>query len=418
MRFFDFFRRPSERDQFANAVMRRVRQLGWSGKLVYDREGFQLVYGAGQEKLFLGNVFKDWREADASAKQSNVNQVAAALFEFREGGNFDDLEASLPALLPVLRNRRDLETLWLHEELDDKRDGWDGAIQPMCDALAVVVAVDRPATISLLRGVKLREWNISLQPLLKRAIANLREISPVSFERDPAGFYISQYNDQYDCSRLLVPEVFDRLPLNGSPVVIPAVRNGMVVAGENDVSGLIAMSKFADEEILKATRPISYLPLVRRGADWVVFEPDDPALEPLQEMRVKQMLWDYECQRELLQSYCDRAGRDVHVAKVEPRKFNAGVRVRTFSTWAQGASTLLPRTDAVAIYQSDKERWLIRSWDDVWAVCGGTFSDEGMYPSRFLTPASMSESQLARLDAEFGAPTWLPPPAKDAHLIG
>jgi uncharacterized protein YtpQ (UPF0354 family) len=388
--------------------MRRARAKGLPHKISYDADGFYLLHGADQQtRLFLHNAFKDWSEAKATDKDAMLDQIVAGLFDTATERK-SDLESCLAQLLPVIRNRRDLETFWLDPSLNALREEWEGASHVLCDAISIILAVDQPASIALVNRKKLGEWDASFSSLLPRAVENLRENSPTLFERDPQGFYISQYNDQYDCSRLLLPELFGLLPLRGDPVAIAVARNGLVVAGSDDTSALLAMARFADQEIEKATRPICYLPLILKNGVWNVFKPNEPALAPLYELHAKQFLWDYECQRDLLQNYYMRIGRDVCVSKIEARKF--GDRVYGLATWSPGLAAQLPRVDAVAIFRPDKGGQVsIRSWADFWTVCGHTLIDEGLYPQRFLTPPSLGAQEADRLERDFRSPDWLPP---------
>lgn len=412
MSIFDLFRRRSDRDRFALGVIRRAKERSWPHKIEYDREKFCLRSGTDGATFYLENVYGDWIKNDADGKRADVDRVVSTMFE---GSLPLDWESSSSLLLPAVRNRRALECQWLATEGKIERAWWDGAFVPLCDSLAIVIAVDRPTSIALIDNRKFGEWNRSFEQLMEHAVLNLRERSPTRFERHPSGFYFSQYGDQYDCSRLLLPELFDLLSLNGDPVAIPVTRDGLVVAGSNDVSALCAMARFVEDVIQESARATAYLPLILRDKAWSVFEAEGPALEPLRDLVAKQALWDYECQRELLQAHCEQTGRDVWVGKIEANKF--GSRVYTFSTWTQGVTTLLPRTDAVAINPGEQGSWFIRTWDDFWSVFSDDLVDEGIYPSRFQTPARMTEKKLERLISEFGLPPWLPTPQNDAHLL-
>lgn len=408
MKLRDFFRRPSDRDRFAQIVISRAARRGWPHKIVYDRDEFVLnVGGPKGMKFFLQNTYSEWLKAQAEgrSREGEVDQLISAMFE--AVAEDETLEAALPHVLPVIRNRRELECYCVDPALNMEFGQWDSAYQPLCQALAVGVAIDRPSSLMVLDSKQLRHWGVPFARLLDRAISNLREKSPTLFERQPDGFYVSQYDDQYDCSRLLLPEIFGLLPLKGEPVAIAVARQGMVVAGSEDTNALLAMARFAEEQIEKATRPTSYLPIVWSGGAWSVFDPAEPELEPLRDLRAKQMLWDNENQREVLQAHYAKTGRELFVGKIQAHKFNGNVY--TFATWAQSVETLLPRVDAVAVCRVDG-RWVLRSWEDFWLVCGDLLVDEGCYPTRFRTPHSMSNERLERLESGFNQPTWLPTP--------
>lgn len=399
--------RGSERDQLAQAIMRRAKERGWRHDIKYDRAKFSLHWGPGPDgaTFHLDNVYADWRRGTADSRVADVERVVSTLFE---GGDRSSLETALPQLLPTLRNRRELESLWMNPENGQKREWWDGAFMPLCDALAVGLAIDRPSSLVVVDNRRLGEWQASFPALMERAIMNLREKSPTLFQRDPDGFYISQYNDQYDCSRLLIPELFNLLSLDGDPVAIPVARNGLVVAGSRDMIALCAMAHFVEEQLDAATRPIAYLPLVLREKSWSVFEPDSPNLEPVRDLVAKQKLWDYECQRVDLQAHHTGNGREVFVGKIIAKKF--GGKIYSITTWTETVQTLLPEADAVTIIRADG-RWVMRSWGDFTCVCAELLTKQGLYPARFMTPHWMDEPRFERLLNDFKAPAWLPDPA-------
>jgi len=410
MSIFDLFRRSSDRDRFAKGVIRRAKVRSWPHEIEYDREKFCLRSGTDGATFYLENVYGDWIKNGADGKRADVDRVVSTMFE---GALPLDLESSLSLVLPAVRNRRALECQWLATEGKIERAWWDGAFLPLCDSLAIVIAVDRPTSIALIDNRKFREWNRSFAQLMDHAVLNLRERSPTRFERHPSGFYFSQYNDQYDCSRLLLPELFDLLSLDGDPVAIPVTRDGLVVAGSKDVDALCAMARFVEEVIEESARATAYLPLILRDKAWSVFEAEGPELEPLRDLVAKQMLWDYECQRNVLQDQKTREGREILAGKIIAKKFDG--KVYAIATWTETVQTLLPHVDAVAVMRVDGQ-WIMRAWDDFWAVCGDLLSDQGLYPRRYMTPNWMGEAKFERLLHDFRPPVWLPEPANNATL--
>ncbi len=409
----DLLRWPTDKDRFAQKVIRRAKERGWPYPITYDSNDFRLDVGVKDAKFFLHNIYAAWTKADPAERPGEIDRCVSAMFEANR--EIESLEEALPLLLPIIRNRRELECYSLNPSLGMESGKWTGAYQPLCETLAIGLAIDRPSSLALIDSRYLRQWEASFTNLLQCATMNLRERSPAKFQREPDGFYVSEYNDHYDCSRLLLPELFDLLSLNGDPVAIAVARQGMVVAGSRDTKALVAMARFAEEKIEGASRPVSMLPLVRQGRSWIRFEPTDPELETLRDLGAKQELWDYHEQRELLVPYCESKSRDVYVAKVEALKFDA--RVYGWTTWTQSLPTLLPRVDAVVINRGEGERPLMRAWADFWSVCGDTLADEQLYPVRYLTPPAIDARRLERLARDFGLPSWLPAPKDHEQLF-
>ena len=199
--------------------------------------------------------------------------------------------------------------------------------------------------------------------------------------------------------------------MQGDPVAVAIARNGLVVAGSKDTKALLAMAAFVEQVLRDATRPIGFLPLIRKGKQWAAFDPVEVELAPLRELRAKQFLWDLELQREGLNEHFERTGRDVYVAQIDARRYDDGIF--GIATWGQNAETLLPCTDAVALFRSKDEPVVVRSWDHFWTVFGDVLIDECVYPKRYLTPKVIDAERLNRLEREFPNPHWFTPKKSD-----
>lgn len=368
------------------------------GAISYNPEQFSLHLG--EKTFFLDNAFDDWSKAEFAQKRLQVEHYIDGWFEVDETRS---LAQSLPHLLPAVRNRAELTNYYLDANLNFPRDSWDGAVQPLCDCLVVAVAEDRPKSLALLRREKLLTWDTDYSTLLERAIRNLRAISPVNFVREPGGYYVSNYNDHHDAARLLLTHLFEYLDLKGCPVVIPVARNGIVVAGSDDNPALIEMARFAVLNVEQETRSIAYQPLILINGQWSKFSPEDPDLQPVRDLAVRQTLWDYERCRENMQKFCESQGRDVWVSKLEAHRFGEA-SIKTLTTWA--TASLLAKSDAIAFLAAGK--FVVRSWDDVISVCGQDWTEEDCYPVRYFTKTGPSEEQLKVLEKGFNPPSWAP----------
>ena len=249
-----------------------------------------------------------------------------------------------------------------------------------------------------------RDWGRSFDEVLGIALDNLRARSPCRFERQPEGYYLSDFGDWHDASRLLLPDLFQQLELRGDPVAIAIVREGLVVAGSEDVPGLTAMAAFAEASFLGATRPISRAPLVFRQGAWLPFEPQDPALSSLNVQWARQRAWDYGQQAEMLEPYFVAIQLDRFLAPLEIVK--DGSRSRTWTSWAWNANPLLPKADAVVLLGEGGQA-LPRLWQDVEALCGPFQAEGATYPQRYNCGDWPDAETLQRLAATTEPPAWL-----------
>lgn len=405
MNFLDVLRGGSEQDRFAKKYLKQLRAIGWKGAAVYEPDGFliRLDRAEGQGTIFLHNVFQDWKKASSGERIDTLRRAVLSALDI--GIDRETFEEARSFLLPVVRNLSHMVTQRLHAAPAERLSDLEGCYKPIADTLAVMIAVDRPNSISVVYGEVLKTWGVTLDEALTVALENLREISPVRFERQDGGFYVSDYGDYHDASRLLLPHLFQSLTLKGDPVAVVVSRSGVVVTGSEDPKALEAMAAFVETIIADETRPIAYRPLVLRDGVWTAFEA--PSVAAVALLSVKQTLWDANEQQAAMNAYHERIGRDVYVASLEV--LEADGRYPTWAIWTFGVDTLLPRTDVVALNPGDVGAVLPRYWRDVEAICGPFAREPETEPPRYRVCDAPSADQLARLEAA-ERPSWFPEP--------
>ena len=390
LNLFDRLRGGSEQDLFAKRVIRRLRQRGWRGKIVYDRNQFVLRLD-NEHALFLGNALRAWKAATATTRDGEIDTAIGFLFEDHRDTSFD---ACGPRLLPVIRGRAHIANAWMIPALATGPDSYDGAWKPFCEGLAVLVAIDSPTSIQLLNSSRMSEWAMSFDQVLDVAMENLRALSPCQFERQNGGFHLSTYGDHYDASRILLPHLFDQLPLRGDPVAVVVAREGLVVAGSDDLAALDAMAAYVEEEIERAMRPVSTLPIILQGGEWRLMPTHAPELSALDRLRIRQKLTEYSDQKEVLQGYVTAQGRELYVAETQSRR--DGDRLMTWAAWTEEVPTLLPVADIIIVNPTGGPP-IARRWSDVEAVCGPFVVEPATYPARWVVETWPGPDVLARL---------------------
>lgn len=403
MNFLDVLRGGSEQDRFAKKYLSLLRTLGWKDAAVYERDAFLIRLSGpdGQGSIFLHNVFRDWRKALPGERGETLRRAVMSALEMdAHRGTFEETR---PLLLPVVRNLSHLVTQRLHASPAQPLLDLEGVYRPIADTLAVMVAVDGPNSISIVYGEGLKTWGVTLDEALSVAVENLREISPIRFVREDGGFYVSDYGDYHDASRLLLPHLFLALGLKGDPVAVVVSRSAVVVAGSEDPPALEAMAAFVEVVMADETRPIAYRPLVLRDGAWAVFEA--PLVPAIALLSAKQTLWDANEQKAALDSYHERTARDVYVATLEV--LEADDRYPTWAIWTFGVDTLLPRTEVVALNPGEVGSVLPRYWRDVEAICGPFEREPETEPPRYRVCDAPSAEQLTRLQAA-ERPPWFP----------
>jgi hypothetical protein len=170
------------------------------------------------------------------------------------------------------------------------------------------------------------------------------------------------------------------------------------------------MAAFAAFTFDNATRPISCEPFVLKDGAWLAFEPSDRALAAVRTLTVKQRRWDY----------LQQAGRieprfaeiDRYVAPFEVLLHDG--EMRSWTSWAQDARSVLPKTDALVMVNAAGEV-LPRLWKDVEQVCGPLPLEDTAYPPRFSGLRWPDNDAWRRL-RELDGPSWLPASAADGMI--
>jgi len=379
--------------------MRRLRERGWSGPIRYDPDAFTLEVEGNAGQFFLGNIFRDWETYPPRERAAQLDRAIAFMFETDQDKTFEEVA---DRLLPVVRNLRDLQSLALESEPDPSREIW----QPhdvLVDPLGVVLAIDRPHSLSFVQASKLEEWGCTFEDALDRAMSNLVAKSPVRFNQTPGGFYISNYGDAHDSSRLLMPELFRALQVNGDPIAVAISRSILVVAGSEEPEALHAMAEFVIREFPEQTRPTSFLPMVLIGDDWCAIDPYSRSLDAIRDLGVRQALWDYDLQARMLTAHLERKGEDIFVAPLEFVMLRGDAH--TWTSWTEGVPALLPHSEALGLTSRDGRR-LFRLRRDIEAVCEPFAADTTLYPVRYSPPPWPSPELWSRLESEFTAPEW------------
>jgi hypothetical protein len=386
---------------FAKQYIERLKARGWQSEAIYDSDRFAIVLGDDAGTAFLDTVYREWRDLPKSKRFDHLDRAVAWVFERQSSDDYDKISSSL---LPVIRNRCQFDNQWRDDAVGMKEDFFAGVSKPFCDVLTVALAIDRPSAIQIVSAEIQSRWGRPFDEVLSIAIENLRARSPSRFERAEGGFFTSAYDDHYDASRLLLPELFQGLPLQGDPVAVAVARSGIVVAGSEEYGALDAMAAFVEARLEQETRPISYLPLILRQGTWRPCDTDGASFAALDRLRARQDLWDYKVQKELLEAQFERTGREVFVATLNGLR--DGGQIRTWTTWTSAAASLLPEADAVAMAPELRGQTIVRFWSDIQEQCGPLKAEPGMYPPRYLVEVGPSVAGWERL-SQCEHPAWL-----------
>lgn len=392
------FKDTPDNDAFAERFIAAARRDGITGPMHYEADLFRISMAEGAY-FNLHNAHHAYLGA-ARGKQ----QQALAMFirSLRPGLDSEPAWEDLrPLLRPIIRSISQLEQLRLHEVA---AKGWDfpSAMQyrRLTDECVELLAIDHPEHTITKQDGPPPEWGVSLDESLDIARRNLRSVDAVDFVQLAPGLYRAAWEDAYDSSRALLPELVNRIPVKGRPVFMLATRDLMLVAGEHDLDAQSAMFDVATEGV-QGGRVISW-ELLCHDEDGRIQtrEPADEGLRARQNLlRLSFLQEAYQVQKQLLERIYQAHSEDVFAAKFMVLERDG----ETFSTcsWAKDVLASIPRTDTLALLvPGDAEpRMVFVPWDKAMPVIGHLLEADvrHLHPPRYFTRGFPSEDQLAQL---------------------
>lgn len=169
------------------------------------------------------------------------------------------------------------------------------AQQPITKWFSKAVAIDYPTHSAIANEAHLQDWGITFEEAFATGIERLRESTLPKF-RQQNGVWVSTWDDDYDSSRVLLPGIFDDLPLHGEPVVVIPNRLTLMVCGSEEPDALRVMFALAEAVVREKPKPQNTSPLAVRDGQILDFAvpPDSPVLNDVERAQKFAALATYE----------------------------------------------------------------------------------------------------------------------------
>jgi hypothetical protein len=387
--------------EFAELVRDAIVRAGETAALRYDADEFRLLAGDDNKNILnLGNAYAEYRAAAADVRGRVVRRFARCWFATRRGVP-DQYEDVTPDLLPGVRNRAYFEMIRLRLQAEgQKPPEWPYRV--LAGRLGVGVVYDLRESMLQVQQHHLTSWGVGFDEALRAAVDNLGEISRDEWYDLAPGVWASPWHDNYDASRLLLTGLVRGLDVAGDPVAMAPNRDALLVAGADDADGLARLAALA-EAAQQHPRPVSGAALRLDGETWLPFLPDPahPEYPRFKRLWLQTLAGDYGEQKELLNAWHTREGRDVWVASFSGRPDAATGALVSYAVWSEGVETLLPRTDEVVFFRAkgtgDGEVLARADWGRVERVAGRLLTAQGLYPERYRVNEFPTAEELAAL---------------------
>jgi hypothetical protein len=399
MGLFDRFFGPPGKEQFAHLMAGAIREAGEKAKLRYDAEQFSLnAEEVPSNTFYLANAYAEYCAAPKAGRPDVVRRFVRSWFSPRKGVP-DDFADARTDLLPGLRNRCSFELTPLRMRAEGKGEtAWPYRV--LAGHLGVGLVYDLPESMMQLQENTLAKWGVTIDDALAVARDNLMQISGRDFEQPSPGVWLSPWRDNYDASRLTIPELLRRYEVQGDLVVAVPNRDVLLLTGSDDETGLGYLLAQVEEHMQKP-RPLSAIPVRLDGDTWLPYrpDPDSPLYGRFRLLSVQSTGQDYAEQGEVLKALHERTGEDVFVARYTAMKRED--EVVSYCVWSEGVDALLPRADEIFFFRpgAGGEGEIVgdASWDAVAGVAGGLLEPCGLYPERYRVRSFPTPGQLTAI---------------------
>jgi uncharacterized protein YtpQ (UPF0354 family) len=388
MGLLDFFRSTPTKERFAAIAADGLRAGGFSAPIKIDHPGFRLLMGADGKQIFnLENFYRDYCRAGRGERKNVMHTYVRGMVGNDLPTAFADAKSKL---LPILRSRSLIEYVALTAADDATANNNLPASQVFSDDTAIMLAYDTEHSMLTLTGSTLADWGVSFAAALDAATDNLRDATVASFEQIAPGLFVGTWDDHYDSSRLLFPDMVYQLGVGGEPVVMIPTRGRILVASANDRAAQLAMVSMARRLVEDEGRQVSALMYTYEKGRAVAWTPPDAEVAGLMAEFLRQTLsGDYAGQKQMLETAHEKNGTDVFVASYQVLSSKQTGNEASFTVWTENVDTLLPETDLVALVATaDLEEGhsgppKLIAWRDLLAATGAFERLPDRYPVRY-----------------------------------
>lgn len=396
------FARPTLQ-RLARDVAAQLQSRG-SPPLVFDPAQRELRTGETPPRIYyLGNVFSDYARAPRAQRADVVARFVEAMAALEQALP-DDYAAARASLMPIVRGMGEDDLARLQARRSGASESevatFHPASRPLFGELTVGIAYDTPHAIQRLSVDHLTQWGVSFDTALADALDNLRgkPEQPGWIAREH-GVWSGEWGDDYESSRILLPDLIHRLGVQ-DPVVLTPLRRMLLVASARNEAGLAEMARLCREALAEQPRWLGVTPMQLVDGAWTAFEPPPGSADAFANLAAIERADRYASQKAALDDLHARDGIPLFVASVLMFR-GADERLFGVATWTRGVDTLLPCTDLVALNDGgadDAPRLLVR-WDDVCTVAGDLMQTLDMQPQRFRVRGFPDADQWRRLAA-------------------
>jgi hypothetical protein len=387
-------------EAYAELVIAKLRAKGVSDA-IYETSTESVLYHrpeSGPAGIRLTNGFNNARNQSHEEVLRTIETTIADM-ETMPGDRDGGIETIKDALMPVVRDNRhfSMSHLMVMNSGIKPDAGMKVPLRKIAGEMVLAIFLDSERQMQQATNAHLEGWGVDFDQAMQIATRNLVARSQKSFRKLGEGVYISDWQDDFDLSRILLTETILGLPIKGNPVAALPTRNHLIIAGSKDDFALGALINIASDLIEADSRPVSALLLEYRDGKWNVFDTNLPAMSRLKKSAFEMLYGNYGQQKSLLEAIFEKQKKDIFSATM--RAFDEGdaKELKSLSQWTKNVTTLLPRTDRLAFLDLDTKEMVIAHWVDADRIVGERMKPQGLHPERYMVTGYPTDDQLAEL---------------------
>ncbi|MHC2068946.1 DUF1444 family protein [Bremerella sp. T1] len=389
----------SKRDQFAQQLMRRVKDAGESREIRYERDAYQFTFfdqGELAGVANLGNIFSEYDQLPQDKREAYLGQITRAILAHHKSIP-DEFPDAAPDILPIVRNRAYLEIGSLEQRLRGE-DSWEVSSIAVGDHLLAMPIFDLPEAMRTIDSARMEQWGRTTYELMELALNNLRDLN-ASFTTIDDRVCVFQNGDHYDASRILLTERIRQLDVRGLPVALIPTRDCLIVTGDEDAIGLELLGELARRS-LQDPRPISLTPCRLVEDEWETWLPPRHHSQhaSLTELHLHGVSNEYREQHEAIEAGFAQSGQEGFIANYYLYRDLKTRELHSYCVWPDCPHALLPKADVVVFMDSTHMKPLASgSWDAVEAQLGSKMEDLNTFPPRYRVLGFPTAEELRQI---------------------
>ena len=423
------------REQFADLLMDRVLAAGETAMLAFDDQNFSLKVEWAEDAdeeidiqsvLFLTSWFNRYQKADSEQQKALIiNQFVDLWFSTKQQALSGEA-ANTDRIIPLVRSRFSHEAtkIQLSMETPDQAVEIENQLtyQIFAGHLAVSIAEQFPNSFRQLTRNDLDQLELSFAESLAIAKQNLLKLEPnfasgLHFEPVDGQFWCPTGNlNSNNAAALLFPERIKRLPVQGQHVIFVPHENIIWIVDSANIDSLRLVAELNLQEFRECPSPISALPYLVDGQNLKPWLPatSHPAHAPMKMLHIQDASYLCDIQGQLLKQKFTAENNDVHLSVYRPMEItrdDGGIEFHSICLWTDSVTTLLPKTDFVAVQQllnrdaldrgkSHQPKFgkiLIVTWDAFATVVANKLQRLEIYPERYRIETTLSVEEWSTL---------------------